>query len=1027
MRVERLSLRSQAWVRLHFINAMLAPADCARFGYGATIPRAPSPDEWPERKRGDPLAALDFAGSMPFSADQVTWEWANTWLLPLEAGWGSTARLGPPDVPAFLAGKPRLLECWLKLARAQMGYAAWPLVAVGLWMVSVHPALVDWLDDGGWFSVPTVCWTKGLKNALTCARRSLSLHGYAGLPPDAVLGLRQLPAITDRRKEDAAWEEERHRRTVNTPVHAYPCNSTKLSRSEWTQRLGSYLDKFCLQAVSMMVSTLRLEPLDEWWSSRYAWAPGGSSTGDKELRRAYADAGIELPSDARANKKAVFSALPDDYVQQVLRKVPGKYPRASTKHEPGLKQRALYAQDDEGFVISSFPSVAIEKYINFDGVYAQQAPNDVAEWARLHSLYSKLDAVFMSLDYSDFNSDHEQVALARLDLAMAKAWLAVGQGHPAGRDKARCALWSAMSQLNSWVKFPGDEEATRILGGLFSGDRNTARDNCILHSAYSHIMQDAAASWLPSFKMLWLMMTGDDEDGGFPSWLHALIYQVLHAAANFELKPEKQLVGLDGVYSHEYLRRALLDDPEPSRPICPALAQLCSGNWYKTNYVWFDSIISSVNDNIWELHLRGLPLDVAQLAARKILDRAMQVRGPDGWMKLEWYSFRSCGKYSPLWDCTTPAAPIPPSGVKVVRAPPQQKGIDAWMRKNTRRFGHLLTETARRQYERTCQEEAFSSVFRRDRVRAMHKDVAASWPERVTKVKDYSNYTTALEARPTPEGIDNLLLLGYADRHPASEAELVARFGLDSAMLEAIGGTKALLRALSPSDMSQWATIYPQGDRPKWSWYMDPGISSWSREAFRPAAPFLPRQQQGIHIANAPASSKQLHIILAGNASGKTATLFGGRWSRVVDADALLRRAGLLKWAKGAPKTAAEGITGHAAMALARTLRFEQPHAILLQYPYSWFQEAIRLAGMDVASISIVGIPRSVLYTRAASSRFWSPDRVDRREDRFQQAVGTWRNGVHGTQPIDVSYHSSVPNALHYHGLEACIWARKQD
>jgi hypothetical protein len=663
------------------------------------------------------------ADTLPIDVpDAITWEWSESNFPQPDVPKKGTAVLGLPDAVDFLAGKPELMKLWRQLVAHSRGEPAWCLTALSLWLLSVHSKVVDWMTAGGWFLHPPSQWISCAKDRLVSVRRILFLQGGENMPPNASLMFRKLANICGRNKEQADWAAEQHRRTINTPVHMFPLPDGTLCRRRWVDVQLQYLTGFTATVVGNMTRDLRLEGAADWWDSRYAWGPAGSSSNSKNTIDYVAErTGADLKM-ARANKKAVLASASDDYFPRILASLPCKHPRISTKNEAGLKNRALYAQDDESFLVSAFASVAMEKTINIDGVYAQQSPSDVAVWVQNHMFNHRMGLFFTSLDYSDYNTEHESWHLALLDALWAKAWLKYAGGHAYAREKAFASLWSAKAHLNSWVDFGSGP--VRIQSGLFSGDRNTSRDNCILHAGYSNAMQLAAAEWMPSFYMRSLAMTGDDEDAAFRTWVHSLLYLTLHAYAGFELKITKQLVGDVALPTHEYLQRGLDTDSRPSRPLAAALSQLLSGNWYKTSYVWFDGIITSINSNCWELVTRGLPLATAQMVAAKILNRVMAVRNGDAWTKLEWWSFRTCGQYSPLWECTTEAPPKVPTGEEAVVGVPDAPGLLAWRRKNTRRFGDAITIAAMDRYMLSCSVEAYSSLYPRERNDYMHRAAA---------------------------------------------------------------------------------------------------------------------------------------------------------------------------------------------------------------------------------------------------------------------------------------------------------------
>jgi hypothetical protein len=1014
------SIHALSFMRVYFYNSVAPTADYAEIkSYtNLSLARGPSP--------GEPLPTSlkpFIATAQPIkSLTALTWDWSNSAYAPLPAGYGSTAVLGPPDVPGNLKTELQR-QCFLDVVNTNIGYRGWCVLAVGLWITALPPTLLSIVREAGWFTLPLHCWKVELADILTSARRTMRVDRNGEVTPVQVTLLRKLLNITYREKDPADWKAEKHRRTVNLPVHFMPMPDGTLSRSSWQRNLANYLKSLCTRVALDTANTLRLETPSDWWASRTAWAPSGSASEHRWAEESLRDE-LGLSPGARANKKTTLSLLPDDYFTQQMTRLPAVFPRASTKPEPGGKARALYAIDDASFTISSYPSVGVEKYMNIDGIYAQQAPVDVAEWARKHLTYSKLGAFFLSLDYSDFNSDHELSALAMLDTCWALGWCATNVPERVSSAKAAASLWMARSHLNAWVSFPGDDAPTRIMGGLFSGHRNTARDNCMLHAAYSHNIMVAAKAIDPQTALLDIMLTGDDEDSIFESWLSALLYMFLHAMAQFELKPSKQLTGDKRCPTHEYLQRTLVDGPQPCRPLCAALAQLCSGNWYDTNYVWLDGIISSVNDNCWELTTRGLPWDVAQSCATHILNRAMTVKLPrteaerapaansgpvqPTWQKLEWWAFRTNGKYHPLWHAVSHPAPTVPLGEEAVVVPRSMPGVDAWLAKARRRFPTALSADKEHAYGVLCKREAVAPLFKKERNTYMHRGAVRAWPARGTfehKAQVFSN--TPLRSGLPDNLVAERLLYSQAERHPQSEAQLVSRFGLDLAYVTALGGITRLLKLLSPRELSQYETIVAAPPRPWWTYLLDPAINSWVGQTLTglPASmkatspPYLKHVYH--HQETQAECSRRVHIVLAGNATGKTTSWFQERWEGVMDMDTLLRDAQLMTRLRRCAHMRAPALPLSLTLDIARAVQACQPRVLLLQYPVAWIRPALQAAGWTIGNVAAARIDLQSMLTRTNLQRGWTVDKATRRYERFEDALQAWRTSL--------GSHSAIP------------------
>lgn len=116
-------------------------------------------------------------------------------------------------------------------------------------------------------------------------------------------------------------------------------------------------------------------------------------------------------------------------------------------------------------------------------------------------------------------------------------------------QKAYCAIWTACSHLNAWHY--EEDEPVRHWSGLWSGHRDTARDNTILHTVYSEIMKKLAKEKCGvEVQTYYHGKCGDDEDGLHHNWLSGVIFTGAHRICGFALNPIKQLVG---EWEHEFL------------------------------------------------------------------------------------------------------------------------------------------------------------------------------------------------------------------------------------------------------------------------------------------------------------------------------------------------------------------------------------------------------------------------------------------------------------------------------------------
>nr|UUV42635.1 MAG: RNA-dependent RNA polymerase [Tuatara cloaca-associated totivirus-2] len=949
-----------------------------------------------------PTINLVYSSSCPLPAELSDWDYCNSVYSENTMGAGSTAVLGIPDVMEVLPAEK--LQYFLLVADVNRGGRQWAVTAVGLAFTAFPLPLIIFLFSIGWLSTPLIEWPQLCKRGLNSIRRTGSVHPCFGLSPTDLLLLRKLASCAARERIEADWEAEFQRRVVNTPAHYYPMPDGTASRTEWVKRLRTKCRHLCRTSVDMITTTARLEDWGQWWQSRAKWAPKGSSNSHSAVEDTLRRKGAPLGSDVRAGKKSLMTTIGDRSAIDFLHATPATYPRKSTKHEPGLKNRALYAQDDHSFIVSAFPSVAVEKYINFDGIYAQQAPTDVANWVRNHIIGKHRRHFALSIDYSDFNSDHELSALSVLDQEWAAAWYKLGGGQPASRTKAACSVWAALAHGNSWVPDAAGT-TTRIFGGLFSGGRNTARDNSMLHAAYSQIMHDAAVGMCGHFELLCPAYTGDDEDAQFKHWYHALFYLLAHYAANFALTSHKQLAGMT---SHEYLQRALSDDNEPRRPLCAALAQLCSGNWYQTNYVWFDGIIQSVNDNCWELHTRGIPLLTARVLAKRVLNRAMVIHTPGGKRKLEWWRFRTNGAFHPLWGVATEVAPAVELGTSAISTVPDAHGVDAWVAKAKLRFGSALTESKLKMYGRDLQRDCYAELYVKERNRSMHHDAAKSWPERKVVDPVVDGGVVYLRSAAIDKNIEMLLLGGVVERHPRTTTELISRFGIDPQLYAMLGGARGLLAHLTPGEVSQWESIVELGPVPPGWHSLDPALRSWATN-FRHIS-YAAKSSTGHRVRLLRASpngagTQPVHVVYAANGSGKTTFSRHNYEARVLDFDELVRFTDTMDVIKIASQSCQPHHTfSHLVHRLAEGLKTFEFSILTTQYPWSLVSSVLQVASIPVANVHVMRPDWKLLAERLAAERFWLPDKLERRRERFVTAVNQL--------PPDTLWHASWDDIL---------------
>lgn len=826
----------------------------------------------------------------------MTSEWAEMVFEKGDVGRGAIIQLTLPTVSEVLG---RASLAWEKrLLCVNRGHMQWSVAAMLLGLNCLTPPLLRFVLDAGMIEVPLAEWRTSLAEWFTAVRRCPILPPGYDAPMEQVVRLRKAFNMTWRDLSEADWEAEECRRTVNTPVHWLVDHEGFLSRRVWLERLQEEIDAGARQLVGQAVR-FGLEGIREWWDGRWAHTPGGSSANRWRVG-SLLESDPRLGSGDRPNKKAVFETLPEWWpVGVVESRVPCHVARASTKPEPGGKARAIYAVDDDAFIVSSYASQGMEKCMDFWGMKAKQMPADVVAWKR-SSEVTEDPQCWLSLDYSDYNSEHEADTLTRVNLALARAWTQ-SAAHPVVRaHKSMCSVWVAAAHQTKFV-VRGDVQL-RVWAGLFSGDRDTARDNTFLHAVYSRMASWQAKQMYGAFGRLESHYTGDDEDSKMRNWQSSAMYLLAHSLMGFSMKPEKQM---GSRLNHEFLQRMVVKGMPLERPIFTALAQLASGNWYTDVHVWYDSAIQSVSDNIWELVTRGMPLVYGRRLAVSMLNAVMRVPlTPPGspvttWKKLEWWVYRHGSGSHPLWTGTEgDSLPMPVVPAKPTPGRAACTGsTDAWVEGRKDLLAPIADSPGWELYREGCLKESYAGLYARERAAAHAKYAREIWPERWSEPMLLN---APGPVRLPPERLNALILSQPAARRPASENEVLARIGLDARLVAALGGLHAVLRAMAPNVLSRYSMPRPEVRVPGPIMWEDSALRSWwnasalsqvgTTEAWEKALsgklPSVVLQHRAMLQGGCRAEAGMRLLYLACNGAGKTT--FTEQHPECVDTDAVV-------------------------------------------------------------------------------------------------------------------------------------------
>lgn len=168
-----------------------------------------------------------------------------------------------------------------------------------------------------------------------------------------------------------------------------------------------------------------------------------------------------------------------------------------------------------------------------------------SKWSSRNSWYTSQTCLVQTengigtiLDYDDFNIQHTLEAQAAIFDALNQ----VVDHSNVHSDYSKAVKWCRDAHMNQWAYFPGEEEPTKIVQGLFSGNRGTNFLNTILNLAYFLLAKKQVAEHLDVEPIrLYHIHHGDDV------WLYnecplwpALIYIVM-LVMGFKFAAAKQL------------------------------------------------------------------------------------------------------------------------------------------------------------------------------------------------------------------------------------------------------------------------------------------------------------------------------------------------------------------------------------------------------------------------------------------------------------------------------------------------------
>lgn len=871
-----------AHLRVCYFDTSATLRDYYKLGIVMGKPRLP-PGTWAP----DPYTMA----SIP---DHWTPEIATEWYARGESGTGAIIQLTLTTVSRVL--QRRLTQWEKELCASNVGEPEWTVAAMLLGLNCIAPTVRNYIVDSKMHWVALRYWPKQFAAWMNAIKRCPILPPPYSAMPQEVLLLRKVFSCCLRTHAEADWSAEWDRRTQNLPVHWALTPQGTLSRTLWVSDIMATTTRLSKEIVDNTADNIHPKDIWEWWADRTAWMPSGSSSARADIMHKLRECSDEdYSAMARPSKKELAEQLPNDWPEHILRTSPMRIARGSTKPEPGGKQRALYAVADDHFFIAAFASLHVEKHMNVWGMKAKQAPADVCQWI-LQDVYAPRGSFWNSLDYSDYNSEHEAWQLALMSGALGERWWdryrVVGEKYT--KHRAQCSEWVAMAQYNSWAQIGQKAGATtangtpipanmRLYAGLYSGDRDTARDNTLLHGVYSAVGMLAVQRASSTGSILENNMTGDDEDALFTDWVTSALYLETHRQEGFVLKNAKQQCG----ELHEFLQRQAGGGVLPTRPLFALLAQLSSGNWYHDVHIWYDASVPAVSDNLWEAHTRGMPISYARRLATIILDATMRVPidtdgvGPRSWKYLEWWSYRHGASEHPLWAGTSGPV-LEPINIDAKPLAPRsypRLATDAYI--DARRSQLPLSDEKWERYAAGRLKESYATWFLKRRADTHAHYARQFWPERTASPSEADMNVQPWRQMQRAEAIALLCEL-QPERRPTTTAEVLARMDLDDQLLSLVGGWARLRSLLPPELLARYEQpVEPRLPRREW-WNLDPALRSALSHSFAaPEGRGIAAKDPLIATRAIEAARRQTHgklpmthnvvrLVLAPNGAGKT-------------------------------------------------------------------------------------------------------------------------------------------------------------
>jgi hypothetical protein len=605
----------------------------------------------------------------------------------------------------------------LDYQRGQLEYA---VAALAIWLSSPTGKYVS--DELAIWKIPLIEWDAEVKDFAVACRRYGQVFGRGESELEHAFGMRKLTSLMGRTDADADWTKEVHDRTGDTtPKRALDCDgiiTTAAYRDIRAKTLVAIVDA-AMYELARAGGSFGEYVCERWWST-----PRGTSSYAAETKHALKAVGNPaLDLQLRPIKPVVQEVKNIDAMLANAGLLASAHARGSTKPEPGYKCRALLAVDDTTAFIAGYASQRVELVAKTQGMVLRQDPADVSEWVN----FDIGPTVWrVSNDYSNFNMLNSLRSMQLVDLTFASAWDKVKLRY--AKQKALACRWVAATYAAASFTCPIGKFSS--VAGLWSGHRNTARDNTMLHVCYLNCIKSVMyALFGNDSRMSKQRICGDDETVAYSDWCAAVVHTLVADALGFTSQVSKGMLSLR---HDEFLQLVRLPGRPPKYPVAHTILTFCSGNWYKDPVRDISSTIKDVSDHLWDMVLGGVPLRVAQLLGCRVLDYLIQVKGSQGELVgLEWWLYRGAGlpEGHPLWGCVrTAASPVLMTDLDVGDVP--SNATDSSLEREAVAWS-AISPGVKERVRRQRRMASYRNVAKNALTRQYDTQILATWPLRM--------------------------------------------------------------------------------------------------------------------------------------------------------------------------------------------------------------------------------------------------------------------------------------------------------